>query len=193
MSQLKKVEKSLVELSQLKEIEIAHNYFDIRVTRADKAGKADEAKKADKATYADKAKSIDIGDGSSENWVDTSNFMLKSEYDKNKDGKVDKAEYADIADKLKDMSDIMLKSEYDPDKDKKVEKAKDADHAHIADKLSDMSNIMLKSEYDKNIDGKVDCSENSEKWDSSGKFVSPDDPDPALGDDGDFWFQYECS
>jgi len=184
MSQLKKVEKSLVELSQLKDVKIAHNYFDIRVTRADKA------------TYADKAKSIDIGDGSSENWVDTSNFMLKSEYDKNKDGKVDKAEYADIADKLKDMSDIMFKSEYDPDKDKKVEKAAHADyadHAHIADKLSDMSNIMLKSEYDKNIDGKVDCSENSEKWDSSGKFVSPDDPDPALGDDGDFWFQYECS
>jgi len=180
MSQLKKVEKPLVELSQLKDVKIAYNYFDIRVTRADKAD------------YADIAKSLV---GHEDEKIDVSNFMLKSEYDPDNDKKVERAKDADhagVADRLKDMSNIMFKSEYDKDKDGKVDKAQFADearHANIADKLSDMSDIMLKSQYDQNNDGIVD---NSKRWDKSKKYVSPNEPNSAVGRDGDFWFQYEC-
>ncbi len=64
-------------LRNLKDAELGHNYFNIRVRRADVAKEV-------------------------ENAGGMGNLMLKSEYDANNDRKVDNAEHADLADNLTD-------------------------------------------------------------------------------------------
>jgi len=66
------------------------------------------------------------------------------------------------------------------------------DIEQLEDGLHDVGD-MLRSVYDPDKDGKVEQSDDSDLWDGSAKYVSPDDPDPNTGEDGDFWFQYECS
>ena len=52
------------------------------------------------------------------------------------------------------------------------------------------SDLMRKSEYDPDEDGIVS---NAKLWKGSAKYVSTNEPNPHTGENGDFWFQYDCS
>jgi len=99
--------------------------------------------------------------------------MLKSVYDKDKDGIVDNAER--LGGKTEGQLDV------DKVDGHHASDFATANHSHPG--MGDM----LKSVYDKDNDGVVD---NSEKIDGRTIYVSDSAPTPDDGQDGDIWLEY---